>query len=125
MGRLVTDLRGFKGGAPADDIERNFRRADTDGSGDIDVDELHRALGWLGLAADINQTRDVMRRYDTDGSNNLELPEFRRLVTDLRGFKGGAPADDIESNFRRADTDGSGGIDVDELHRALGWLGLA
>lgn len=75
-------------GEKRDDAFESFRRADADGSGSIDVNELHGALQELGLAADMSQTQAVMQRYDTDRSGTLELSEYRRLVDELRQFKG-------------------------------------
>ena len=131
--RLVTELREFQGDvasprSPADDIKATFRRFDDDNSGDIDVSELRNALKHLGINADGSQARAVMRRYD-GGTGSLKLPEFRRLVTELREFKGDAPsprspADDIKAAFRRFDDDNSGDIDVSELREALKYLGV-
>ena len=70
-----------------DEVEATFRRFDADASGSIDVDELHAALGELGLGASMDQTRQVMGRYDADRSGTLELGEFRRLVDELRQFQ--------------------------------------
>merc|ERR1711959_772784 len=82
---LVTDLRKFQGGGAdsQDDVEAAFRKADTDGSGDIDESELMDVLRGLRITVDRSQVRTVMRRYD-GGRGSLRLAEFRSLVTDLR-----------------------------------------
>merc|ERR1711904_6900 len=106
---LVADLRKFKGGGSSvDDVEDAFRKADTDGSGDIDESELMDVLRGLNISSDRSQVRTVMRRYD-EGKGSLRLPQFRLLVADLRKFQGkgssSASTDDVETAFRKADTD--------------------
>ena len=53
-----------------------FERFDTDGSGNIDVDELPAALAMLGLT-DVSGEKlaYVMRKYDTDRNDTLDLEE--------------------------------------------------
>merc|ERR1711904_606699 len=102
-----------------------FRRADTDGSGDIDESELMDVLRGLNISSDRSQVRTVMRRYD-EGKGSLRLAQFRLLVADLRKFKGGGSSvDDVEDAFRKADTDGSGDIDESELMDVLRGLNIS
>lgn len=96
--QLVNELRlfnrngreGVSSAAPEraaeTDIAAAFREADADGSGGIDVDELHGALLRLGLATSLGQTRAIMATYDVNGDGVLELDEFTAMVLDLREF---------------------------------------
>lgn len=63
--------------APAYKVEESVRRVfstfDRDGSGDLDVRELSKALKALGLETDREATRGVMSKYDTDGGGKLDL----------------------------------------------------
>ena len=145
---LVEELRRFGvggggggGGGAYDDIEAEFRRADTDGSGDIDFAELKPALRSLGMEADSETTSKLLYKYSTGSA--LRLDEFRLLVEELRAFQrsrggggsyyggggGGSSYDesafDVERIFRRYDADNSGDIDVDELRQALPSLGIS
>lgn len=139
---LVSELRRFQsqgGGAAAsahDDVSRIFRKADVDGSGTIDADELHAALFALGMSTDSSQARAILRRYDVDANGTLDAQEFARLVAEIRAFqghRGGAAAtpgdahddDQVRRVFLTYDRDRSGNIDVAELRSALLALELA
>jgi Ca2+-binding EF-hand superfamily protein len=54
-------------------VRRVFSTFDRDGSGDLDVRELSKALQALGLETDREATRGVMAKYDTDGGGKLDL----------------------------------------------------
>jgi Ca2+-binding EF-hand superfamily protein len=123
--KLVKELRAYTEGDDSggdDEVDRAFRRADADGSGDIDVLELKDALRDLGIDTNTDQARTVMRKYDSDGSGRIEQKEFRAMYKEIKAFRGGD--DDIETEFRRADTDGSGDIDEAELMDVLRKLNI-
>jgi hypothetical protein len=60
-----------------------FKQCDTDGSGEIDKDELLCLLPELGIYISETQIDDVMARYDVDGTGTIELPEFLGFVKSL------------------------------------------
>ena len=66
-------------------IDAVFDEWDTDGSGDIDCDEIPAALGDLGLRPLTERARKVVDGYkSTKTYMGLQLPEFRALVEELR-----------------------------------------
>ena len=73
-----------QGAGPQDDTDRIFAKFDADRSGGIDVSELRRALGELGIDANHKQAANILRQYDDDQSGALEHAEFRRLVGKLQ-----------------------------------------
>ena len=83
---LVEEIRSFQLHAskaystPTDEIHKMFLRYDTDNSGDIDVDELYRALNDLGLTISTSQAALAFDKYDTDRSKKLELDEFSAVL---------------------------------------------
>ncbi|CAM9587870.1 unnamed protein product, partial [Discosporangium mesarthrocarpum] len=62
-----------------------FRKYDEDGSGNIDRQELSKALIDMNITGK-TQVDLIMSRYDTDGSGTIEESEFNEFVTiTLRG----------------------------------------
>ncbi|GMH57205.1 hypothetical protein TrRE_jg9620, partial [Triparma retinervis] len=57
-----------------------FDLVDSDGQGSIDVSELGRAMGLLGVSLDAQQTKSIVSRFDHDDSGVLEFSEFKALV---------------------------------------------
>ncbi|KAK9804349.1 hypothetical protein WJX72_008388 [[Myrmecia] bisecta] len=64
-----------------------FELIDTDGSGDIDVGELHAVFEALGDHVSIRETVEMMREVDRDGSMSIEFPEFVEIMTQVRTDK--------------------------------------
>ena len=91
---------------------QTFTKFDSDGSGEIDIEELRPALRRLGIPSDNMQANAVMRWYDADDSGKIELPEFAMLARDI-------------AIFNSFDTDANGALDAGELLPALSKLGLA
>lgn len=72
-----------------DDVERMFKKHDTNRSGCIDIAKLGPALeDLLRVSVADAQVRRVMAKYDTDKSGALDLPEFRLLVKEWRALGG-------------------------------------
>jgi len=67
------------------DVDSVFRRFDRDGSGDMSVSELRRALNQLGLRHDTREAARVLARFDLDENGSLSKLEFNRLVSEVRG----------------------------------------
>ena len=60
-----------------------FVKADSDGSGELDKEELQALLPELDIYISEAQIDDVMARYDVDGTGLIELPEFLGFVRSL------------------------------------------
>jgi hypothetical protein len=75
------------GGDVTSSLRLLFRAVDTDGSGEIDAEELSAAMTELGLVDDDDRSTNVGGRavtifeaFDRDGSGSLEFDEFERLI---------------------------------------------
>ena len=64
-------------------VKNAFKLWDKDGGGQLDGDELQKALRALGVEANCEKTQKVMKRYDVDGDGSLDLVEFSYLVSEL------------------------------------------
>ncbi|KAG5447926.1 Sorcin [Clonorchis sinensis] len=88
-----------------------FRRADTDNSGQINAQELQRALSnGLNIPFNINTINMMMKMFDRDYSGQIEFNEFVHLVNYVEQWK---------NCFYRFDRDRSGSIDANEFQMAL------
>ena len=65
------------------EVRASFEAIDTDGSGELDKEELRAALKGLGMPSTPSQAAVVMAKYDTDGDGTLNLAEFNQLLKDL------------------------------------------
>ena len=103
---------GVVQGGADDIVARAFRRFDSDGSGSIDVEELHSALISLEMGASMDQTREVMLRYDVDRSGTLDWKEIRRAL-DLWNIP--LDHDKLMDLIAACDHDGDGEVDYKEF----------
>eukprot|EP00966_Prymnesium_polylepis_P310952 7184196-Prymnesium_polylepis.1 len=105
-------------------VQYAFSRFDANQSGQIDIEELLPALGYLGIpATTLQQAKNVLAQYSNDDS--LGLDDFSRLVADVRAFEVGNAdvSSELKSAFSAFDTDNDGRIDAKELQVALKQLG--
>jgi len=92
-----------------------FRAVDTDNSGQINAEELSRALvngNWSHFSQEA--CRMMIDLYDTNNSGTIEVNEFNQLFQAINKWKG---------VFEQHDTDRSGRIEVGELTAAFGQMG--
>ena len=105
-----------------------FRQCDTDGSGEIGLEELRVALfmtepnsgNSVGFKpSSILSPKDAFEMYDEDGSGTLDEDEFSLALEYLE-----MPVDDakLEYLFHKADADGSGSVEYHEFKKV--WLDL-
>ncbi|KAJ2782558.1 hypothetical protein H4R18_002187 [Coemansia javaensis] len=93
-----------------------FRAVDTDGSGQLDANELQQALvngDWSRF--NIDTVRLMIGMFDRDRSGTINFEEFTGLWRYIEDWK---------NCFRRFDADGSGTIDRNELSQALTTFGF-
>lgn len=94
-----------------DKLRDIFRKVDSDGSGEIDSDELGKALQNGAWDPFNPSTINLMiGMFDRDGSGTLSCAEFTKLWKYVEEWT---------TTFRRYDKDDSGRISVKELHTAL------
>ena len=137
--------------ARVETIGQAFRRRDRDGSGVLDLGEVHvAAVDDLGI--DSALVTEALTALEASGASKLSLGDFRSLIKSLRqaagGTSGGAPPHTsateqapqptaeaklpslqcnvtIGSIFRRLDENGTGLLHRDQLAAALDELGVA
>jgi len=67
-------------------ILQAFDKADTDRSGFIDAEELHRAMiETTGKPWTMTQINDILEEFDDDGNGELGVEEFKLLVNSTAG----------------------------------------
>ena len=99
------------------ELEALFYSFDDDSNGEIDREELEKALGSLDYAMTTSEITDLFQEIDVDRNGSISLQEFKRLV----GRLGLTPDKNIwfaMKLFAKYDEDGSGVIDKGEF-RAL------
>jgi Ca2+-binding EF-hand superfamily protein len=94
-----------------EEFEGLFDRYDSDGSNEMEADELASALGWFGSPCTLEEARAIIERFDDDGNGCLAKPEFlmvmrQRLEDEIA---------EMRSLFHDFDTDESGTMDIGEL----------
>ena len=62
------------------DIQRAFKRFDTDGSGFLSANELCRAISIFVPGVPLNQVQELVQRYDVDGDGQISIDEFTQLL---------------------------------------------
>ena len=67
-----------------DSLRRAFERADVDGSGTVDVEELDGMLRGLGKMFTRAELQEKLTAADADGSGELDFGEFVALAQALR-----------------------------------------
>ena len=62
-----------------------FEQVDTDGSGQLDFDEIQVAVGQMGHSLDEAKIHKWIKDHDQDGDGQLDFEEFQKLMTELHG----------------------------------------
>ena len=89
-------------------FEHAFEEIDTDGSGDLDFEEMKAALGLMGHQEhhySDDQIRQYFSAYDVDGNGRLDFEEFKGLARKL-------DADDHEDEVLTSSSDGEALFDL-------------
>lgn len=126
-------------------VETLFRTIDADNSGEIDIEELKRALYHKGIKITDDQLLSLSNDIDSDGDGRINMSELLFAVEKLKPRPGEGPGSSVEGAwqaiisvvvqdtdwsrslpalFRAFDRDGSGAIDCAELASGLVSLGV-
>mmetsp|Transcript_117163 Transcript_117163/g.303981 ORF Transcript_117163/g.303981 Transcript_117163/m.303981 type:complete len:737 (+) Transcript_117163:146-2356(+) len=71
------------------DFRYLFDMLDVDGSGKLDVQEVHSGLNIMQRPVSQEQVSKLFRKLDTDGSGEVDFSEFVELMRALKGEKEG------------------------------------
>ncbi|KAL4218380.1 hypothetical protein ACF0H5_023117 [Mactra antiquata] len=124
-----------RGQEPGEKMERNFdseirelfRIFDTNNDRSISVQELGKAMRFLGMSPTQQEVADAMRTLDTNGNGRIDFQEFYAFMqSEMAKVSDGDYThreEIIRSAFRTFDKDGNGYIDAKELRVAMKKLG--
>ena len=118
-------------------VKEQFDKIDTDGTGDLSLEELTTVLRSLGENITTEQVQDLINQVDENGDGEVQFPEFVEILK-LQRKKAGANApslklaiifgpeevENIRRQFLQIDQDGSGEIDEEELGNLIQMLGF-
>ncbi|KAL3618996.1 hypothetical protein CASFOL_037224 [Castilleja foliolosa] len=102
-----------------EEIERIFKKFDSNGDGRISPSELGAILNGLGSATSADEVARIMSELDKDGDGFIDLKEFM-------AFHCGGGADnnkELKDAFDLYDQDKNGTISASELHAVMSALG--
>lgn len=107
---LVHQRHGFSR-KEVQDFEMLFDRYDTDGSHEMEADELASAMGWLGSPTTLDQAKAIIEKFDDDGTGTLAKPEFLMVMRNRLEEE----ITEMKTLFCEFDVDDSGSMDISEL----------
>uniref|UniRef100_A0A8C4WUH8 Solute carrier family 25 member 24 n=1 Tax=Eptatretus burgeri TaxID=7764 RepID=A0A8C4WUH8_EPTBU len=93
-----------------------FERLDTDGNGQIDIEELRAGLQRLGMPVQENAGEVILRAGDTNKDGQLDFEEFTRYVKEHEKK--------LRLTFKSLDRNNDGRIDASEILHAMEHLGV-
>jgi centrin-1 len=110
-----------------------FKRFDVDGSGQLDVNEFHKAMQQLGMGSTLEDAENLFGMMDEDGSGTMDMEEFlthcREYINQgaLMAGEDGAGLDWPERAkqvFQRYDNFGQGALSLVDFLSAVRDLGI-
>jgi len=108
--QLVHQRHGFTI-AEVQEFETLFDRYDTDGSLEMQAEELVSAMGWFGSAITMPVAQQIIHRFDDDGSGSISKPEFLMVMRSRQEEE----ISEMRATFAEFDEDASGTMDIREL----------
>ena len=67
----------------SDKVQKAFNVFDTDGSGELDLEEFREAIKSLGIIVTDSQFQDLVNEIDQDGSGEIDRDEFEEAVNSM------------------------------------------
>ncbi|XP_009596756.3 calcium-binding allergen Ole e 8-like [Nicotiana tomentosiformis] len=106
-----------------DEVQKVFKRFDTNGDGMISADELSGVINALGSDTSPDEVARMMDEIDTDRDGYINLDEFAEFCKgDVNGVGDGG-VNELREAFDLYDQDSNGLISAAELHQILIRLG--
>ncbi|KAI7747354.1 hypothetical protein M8C21_007987 [Ambrosia artemisiifolia] len=102
-------------------LKNMFRMIDTDGSGQITLEELTKGLEKVGANLQDSEIIHLMEAADIDNSGTIDYGEFLAAMLHVNKVN---QEDHMYAAFSYFDKDGSGYITADELQSAFDKFGL-
>merc|ERR1711907_271973 len=103
------------------DLREAFELFDTDGSGAIDIAELHTAMSALGFEPKKSEIEKMVRDMDKDGDATVDLEEFYIMIAEQMNKKEGKAG--LLKGFKLFDDDNTGKISMKNLQKVAKDLG--
>ena len=94
-----------------------FRVFDSDGSGNIDKQELKRLMASVGQIPDDDELNEMVRIADADGSGEVDFYEFVALMAHKMADPSNTEA--VSAAFQLFDNDGDGKLNATELRNIM------
>eukprot|EP01064_Diplonema_japonicum_P014490 TRINITY_DN22154_c0_g1_i1.p1 TRINITY_DN22154_c0_g1~~TRINITY_DN22154_c0_g1_i1.p1 ORF type:complete len:157 (+),score=38.21 TRINITY_DN22154_c0_g1_i1:320-790(+) len=102
-------------------IKESFRLFDSDGSGEIDQQEMKLAMLSLGWQLEDSEVLDMMTAIDKDGDAKINYDEFEKMMVDRTAAKDSE--EEAKRAFKLFDLDKSDTITVDNMVEVARQLG--
>ena len=61
-----------------------FESFDTDGSGEIDAEELQQLCATMGNTMTLEESKEMINDIDTDGNGLVDISEFLTMMLDIK-----------------------------------------
>mmetsp|Transcript_12367 Transcript_12367/g.33381 ORF Transcript_12367/g.33381 Transcript_12367/m.33381 type:complete len:173 (+) Transcript_12367:334-852(+) len=98
-----------------DQLKRWFQLVDEDNSGEVDAEELQRALQKAQMRFSLHACAMLIRMYDTKRSGTVNFGEFVNLHQFILS---------VQHSFSQFDSDRNGVLDYNEVQQALQYNGF-
>lgn len=110
LGKASTDDHG--------DLEKVFRRIDSNGDGKISPSEMDDLLRSVGSNASSDEIEQLMKEIDSNRDGFIDMKEFAEFIKD------GDDEKQLMDAFKTYDLDGNGRISSKELHKVMKSMGI-
>merc|ERR1740123_2501474 len=103
------------------EIKEAFDLFDTDGSGEIDSQELRVAMRAMGLEPNPQEVTNMIQQLDKDNTGTVSFPEFEVAMRER--ILNRDPTEEVKKVFKLFDPEDSGKVGLEKLKRIAGKIG--